>query len=118
MGVGYLSCQLFMCTIVIINTCVMSKCCLVTSPGITPLMFSAAGGNLSTAQILLDRGADPNALSACEITALDVATICNRPDISKCLNERTSHHKKKGKLTTSFQPAASCHPTFSASLVI
>lgn len=69
-------------------------------------MFSAAGGNLSTAKILLDRGADPNALSACEITALDVATICNRSDISNCLKERTSHHKKKGNLTTSL-PASS-----------
>lgn len=66
--------------------------------GITPLMFSAAGGSLSTAQILLDRGADPNTLSACDITALDVATMCNRTDISNCLQERTSHHKKKGAL--------------------
>lgn len=61
-------------------------------------MFSAAGGSLSTAQILLGRGADPNALSACDITAFDVATICNRTDISNCLQERTSHHKKKGNL--------------------
>lgn len=68
------------------------------STRITPLMFSAAGGSLSTAQILLDRGADPNTLSACDITALDVATICNKTDISNCLQERTSHHKKKGAL--------------------
>ncbi|KAG0726574.1 Ankyrin repeat and SAM domain-containing protein 6 [Chionoecetes opilio] len=66
--------------------------------GMTPLMFSAAGGSLSTAQILLGRGADPNAISACDMTALDVATICNRTDISKCLQEKTSYHKKKGAL--------------------
>ncbi|KAK4321659.1 hypothetical protein Pmani_007552 [Petrolisthes manimaculis] len=62
--------------------------------GITPLMFSAAGGNLSTAQILLDRGADPNSLSASHLTALDVAEACNRPDISSCLQKRTTHQKK------------------------
>ncbi|XP_045621418.1 ankyrin repeat and SAM domain-containing protein 6 isoform X2 [Procambarus clarkii] len=66
--------------------------------GITPLMFSASGGNVSTAQILLDRGADPNALSACDLTALDVATSCNRPDIANFLQKKTTQHKKKGAL--------------------
>lgn len=65
--------------------------------GITPLMFSAAGGNMSTTQILLDRGADPNTLSACHLTALDVADACNRPDIANCLQKKTTRHKKKGK---------------------
>ncbi|KAG7170631.1 Ankyrin repeat and SAM domain-containing protein 6-like [Homarus americanus] len=65
---------------------------------ITPLMFSAAGGNMSTAQILLDRGADPNALSACDLTALDVAATCNRPDIANFLQKKTTRQKKKGAL--------------------
>ncbi|XP_071537835.1 ankyrin repeat and SAM domain-containing protein 6-like [Panulirus ornatus] len=66
--------------------------------GITPLMCSAAGGNMSTAQILLDRGADPNAVSACDLTALDVAAACNRPDIASCLQKKTTRQKKKGAL--------------------
>ncbi|XP_069995120.1 ankyrin repeat and SAM domain-containing protein 6 isoform X1 [Penaeus vannamei] len=70
----------------------------VPKTGITPLMFSAAGGNMSTAQILLDRGADPNAISACELTALDVAASCNRPDIANCLQKKTTRQKKKGAL--------------------
>ncbi|XP_066989494.1 ankyrin repeat and SAM domain-containing protein 6-like [Macrobrachium rosenbergii] len=64
--------------------------------GITPLMFSAAGGNVSTAQLLLDRGADANATSACDLTALDVASASNRPDIVNCLEKVTTRQKKKG----------------------
>ncbi|XP_068223862.1 ankyrin repeat and SAM domain-containing protein 6-like [Palaemon carinicauda] len=64
--------------------------------GITPLMFSAAGGNVSTAQLLLKRGADPNATSASDLTAVDVASACNRPDIANCLEKVTTRLKKKG----------------------
>ncbi|KAK7080291.1 hypothetical protein SK128_003272 [Halocaridina rubra] len=64
--------------------------------GISPLMFSASGGNTSTAQVLLDRGADPNATSAYDITALDVAVSCNRPDIANFLGKKTTKQKKKG----------------------
>ncbi|KAK8750230.1 hypothetical protein OTU49_015326, partial [Cherax quadricarinatus] len=70
----------------------------VPKTGITPLMFSASGGSVSTAQILLDRGADPDAVNACDLTALDVAAACNRPDIANFLQKKTTRQKKKGAL--------------------
>ena len=52
---------------------------------------------MSTAQLLLDRGADPNFTSACDLTAYDVASACNRPDIANFLEKKT-RQKKKGKI--------------------
>ncbi|CAL4137312.1 unnamed protein product, partial [Meganyctiphanes norvegica] len=71
-----------------------NKC--IPKTGITTLMFSAAGGNLSTAQILLDRYVDPNVTSAADLTALDVAVACHRPDIANFLQPKTTKQKKKG----------------------
>lgn len=55
--------------------------------GYTPLLFAARVGDLASARILLDAGADPNDMSSDRLSALTLATVRGYPEVAKLLLE-------------------------------
>lgn len=54
--------------------------------GSTPLHWAAYGGDVSTAQVLKLRGADPNAIDTKELTPLLIAAKCNHNEVAILLS--------------------------------
>ena len=72
------------------------------STGLTPLMLAAVNGHLKTAQILVDNGADANLTSMNNRTALDMATVMGKSEVSSYLDRKTTNKTFKGKKFTDF----------------
>jgi ankyrin repeat protein len=53
--------------------------------GYTPLMFAARTGDLASARLLLDKGADPNAVSAADGGPLEIASAAGHEDLALML---------------------------------
>ena len=57
---------------------------------ITPLMLTAVIGRKPLAELLLDRGADPDRTSALGATALDMASACGNSEVRAFLDKKTT----------------------------
>ena len=63
---------------------------LLDGEGISPLHWACAGGNVESAQLLLDGGANPNSMEIDErhLTPLDYAILGSHNDLAQMLIER------------------------------
>ena len=64
------------------------------STGLTPLMTAALNGHMTTAQIIIERGGDPNVMDVCENTALEIATLRDKREVSGYLDRKTTNKPK------------------------
>ncbi|XP_005095515.1 ankyrin repeat and SAM domain-containing protein 6 [Aplysia californica] len=64
------------------------------STGLTPLMTAALNGHMTTAQIIIERGGDPNVMNVCENTALEIATVRDKREVSGYLDRKTTNKPK------------------------
>ncbi|KAL3858771.1 hypothetical protein ACJMK2_009024 [Sinanodonta woodiana] len=61
------------------------------STKITPLMVAALNGHMTTAQILIERGGDPNITDVCGKTALEIASVRGKREVTGYLDRKTTN---------------------------
>ena len=71
------------------------------STGLTPLMIAAVNGHMTTAQIIIERGGDPNVMDVCENTALQIASLRDKREVSGYLDRKTTNKPKTCKFFNS-----------------
>ena len=77
--------------------------------GTTPLMMAVQSGNESLVKLLLDKGADLQLRNAEGISAIDIADIYNKPEISEGLRSRWQKLYKQA-YTSSIKPIPTKSP--------
>jgi hypothetical protein len=76
----------------------------INTQGWTALHVAAARGSARVAQLLLDRGADVNALDTAGMTPLAVARLLKRPELERLLESRGGVIKPRSGIPTSARP--------------
>ena len=67
------------------------------STGINGLMLAALNGHMTTSQILIERGADPNLTNVNGHTPLEIATLRGKREVRGYLDRKTTNKPKIGK---------------------
>lgn len=62
----------------------------------TPLMCTAINGHMTTSQIMMERGCDPNLTDVNDKTALQLASECGKREVSGYLDRKTSNKSSTG----------------------
>ena len=66
------------------------------STGINSLMLAALNGHMTTSQIFIERGVDPNLTNVNNHTPLEIATIRGKREVSGYLERKTTNKPKLG----------------------
>ena len=76
------------------------------STGVSSLMLAALNGHMTTSQILVETGANPNNTNVNEHTPLDIASISGKREVKGYLDRKTSNKPRLGKHKLRFLSAA------------
>lgn len=60
-------------------------------------MFAALSGHMTTAQMLVERGADPNMTNINGHTALEIARLRGQREVQGYLDRKTTHRNNTGE---------------------
>ena len=60
-------------------------------------MIAALNGHMTTAQIIIEKGGDPNMTNVCGKTALEIATIRDKREVRGYLDRKTTNKPKTCK---------------------
>lgn len=69
------------------------------STKLTPLMLAASFGHLTIAQLLINKGADPNMLNVLRQTALDMAIVYQQRELELYLTPLTQKYLTTGEFS-------------------
>ena len=72
------------------------------STGINSLMLAALNGHMTTAQIFIERGVDPNLTNVNNHTPLEIATIRGKREVMGYLERKTTNKPKIGEVSINF----------------